>query len=41
MRESSVTWEKYLRNQPLFDKDKILLLPEHINLGLMNTSLKI
>jgi hypothetical protein len=28
---------KCVRNQPLFEKDKILLRPLHINLGLMKS----
>jgi len=41
MQQSSVSEEKHLRSRPLFGKDMILLLPEHIKLGLMNISLKI
>ena len=41
MRENTVSEEKYVRNQSLVDKDKILLLPLHDKLGLMNISLKL
>jgi len=32
--------EECVRNQPLFKKDKILLRPLHINLGLMKSVVK-
>ena len=40
MRENSVPGEKWVRNQLIFDKDKILLLPPHIKLGLMKNFIK-
>jgi len=40
MRENSVPGEKWVRNRPLFDKDKILLPPLHIKLGLMKNFIK-
>jgi len=40
MRESSVPGEKWVRNWPLFDKDKVLLPPLHIKLGLMKNFIK-
>jgi hypothetical protein len=41
MRENSDPGEKCFRNQPLFDKDKILLPPLHISLGLMKSFVKV
>jgi hypothetical protein len=40
MGENSVPGGKYVRNQALVDKDKILLLPLHIKLGLMKNFVK-
>jgi len=40
MREHPVPGEKWVRNRPLFDKNKILLPPLHIKLGLMKNFIK-
>jgi hypothetical protein len=37
MRENSVPEDKFVRSQPLVDKDKILLQPLHISLGLIES----
>ena len=39
-RENSLPGEKYVRTEPLVDKNKILLPPLHITLGLMNIFVK-
>jgi hypothetical protein len=41
MPENPFPGEKCFRNRPIFDKDKILLPPLHIKLGLMKSSLKL
>ena len=40
MRENSVPGEKWVRNRPLFDRDKIVLPLLHIKLGLMKNFIK-
>jgi hypothetical protein len=40
MGENSAPGRKYVRNQQLVDKDKILLPPLHIKLGLMKNFVK-
>ena len=40
MPENLVPGEKYIRNRLIVDKDKILLLPMHIKLGLMKNFVK-
>jgi len=40
MREHSFLAEKCVRNQPLVDKDKMLLPPLHIKLGFMKNLVK-
>jgi hypothetical protein len=40
MRENPVPREKWVTNPTLFDKDKILLLPLHIKLGLKKNFIK-
>ena len=40
MPKNSVPGEKCFRNRPIVDKDKILLLPLHIKLGLMKNFVK-
>jgi len=40
MPENSVPVEECVRNRPIVDKDKILLLPLHIKLGLIKNFVK-
>jgi hypothetical protein len=40
MRENLFLGEKCVRNQPLVDKDKILLPPLHMKLGFMKNLVK-